>query len=256
MDNHSLRETAAVGLSLLDLTDLDASCTPEAIDRLCARAQTPFGNVAAICIQPRFVPRARLELGPSHAIRIATVVNFPDGEGEAADVVSEAREAIADGADEIDLVIPYRRLLSGDFAALEEVVQAVRQACPAPVVLKTVLETGTLKETALIERATLAAIDAGADFIKTSTGRAPIGVTLEAADIVLRAIRQRGGRVGFKPSGGIRTVADADLYLSLAGTILAPDWAMPSTFRFGASGLLDAFVAMLSGPFSSSRMTG
>ncbi len=81
-------------------------------------------------------------------------------------------------------------------------------------------------------------------------------MTLEAADIVLRAIRQRGGRVGFKPSGGIRTVADADLYLSLAGTILAPDWAMPSTFRFGASGLLDAFVAMLSGPFSSSRMTG
>lgn len=256
MDNHGLRETAAVGLSLLDLTDLDAACTPDAVDRLCARAQTPFGNVAAVCILPRFVPRARLALGASHAIRIATVVNFPEGEGEAEDVVSEAREAIADGADEIDLVVPYRRVLAGDLRSLEEAVQAVRQACPAPVVLKAVLESGALRETALIERATLAAIDAGADFIKTSTGRAPVGVTLEAADIILRAIRQRGGRVGFKPSGGIRTVADADLYLSLAGTILAPDWAMPSTFRFGASGLLDAFVAMLSAPFSPGRMTG
>lgn len=256
MEHHSLRETAAVGLSLLDLTELDEAASPEAIDALCQRAQTPFGNVAAICILPRFVPRARLALGNSHAIHIAAVVNFPDGGFELADVVSEARQAVADGADEIELVIPHRTLSEGDGEAVREMVAAVREACPANVPLKAILQTGELKDTVLIGKAVVLAIAAGAELVSTSAGHAPDGATLEAADILLRAIRANGGRVGFKAAGGIETVADAVLYLRLAETILASDWAMPSTFRFGADGLLDDIVAILGSPPPTLRSTG
>src|SRR3954447_8350097 len=145
MNSHSNRETAAVALSLLDLTNLKDDCTEAQIDALCARAQTPYGNSAAICIWPRFVAQARNILGTGHAVKIATVVNFPAGDMEVADVAAEAREAIADGADEIDLVIPYRALLDGNEQAVTDMVAAVKAECTAPVILKTILETGELK---------------------------------------------------------------------------------------------------------------
>ncbi|MBB4567744.1 deoxyribose-phosphate aldolase [Rhizobium leucaenae] len=256
MTSHSLRETAAVALSLLDLTNLKDDCTPAQIETLCARAQSPYGNTAAICIWPRFVAQARGILGTDHAVRIATVVNFPAGDMEVADVAAEAREAIADGADEIDLVIPYRALLAGNEQAVTDMVAAVRAECTGPVLLKTILETGELKDVALIRRASELAIEAGSDFIKTSTGKVAVNATLEAADIMLRAIRQSGRKVGFKPAGGISSVADAALYLSLAETIMAPDWAMPSTFRFGASSLLDDILNVLGGGQSTAAASG
>jgi len=247
MNDHSLRETASVALSLLDLTNLKDDCTDAQIVTLCARAETPFGRSAAICIWPRFVARARGILGNSHAIRIATVVNFPAGDMEIADVAAETREAIADGADEIDLVIPYRKFMAGDEQAVTDMVAAVRAECTSPTLLKVILETGELRDAALIRRASELAIAAGADFIKTSTGKVAVNATLETADIMLRAIRDSGRKVGFKPAGGIGSVAEAALYLRLADTIMAPDWAMPSTFRFGASGLLDDILSVLSG---------
>ncbi len=247
MSDHTLRETAAFALSLLDLTNLKDDCTEAQIVTLCARAQTPFGHSAAICIWPRFVTKARGILGTNHAVRIATVVNFPAGDMEVADVAAETREAIADGADEIDLVIPYRKLIAGDEQAVTEMVEAIRAECPSPVLLKVILETGELKDVALIRRASELAIAAGADFIKTSTGKVAVNATLETADVMLRTIRDSGRKVGFKPAGGIGSVAEAALYLRLAETIMAPDWAMPSTFRFGASGLLDDILAVLSG---------
>ncbi|MDL2400166.1 deoxyribose-phosphate aldolase [Rhizobium mayense] len=256
MTSHSLRETAAVALSLLDLTNLKDDCTPAQIEALCARAQSPYGNTAAICIWPRFVAQARGILGTDHAVRIATVVNFPAGDMEVADVAAEAREAIADGADEIDVVIPYHALLTGNERAVTDMVVAVRAECTGPVLLKTILETGELKDVALIKRASELAIEAGSDFIKTSTGKVAVNATLEAADIMLRAIRQSGRKVGFKPAGGIGSVADAALYLSLAETIMAPDWAMPSTFRFGASGLLDDILNVLGGGKSTAASSG
>ena len=246
MNDHSLRETAAVALSLLDLTNLKDDCTDAQIVTLCARAQTPFGHSAAICIWPRFVARARSILGTDHAIKIATVVNFPAGDMEVADVAAETREAIADGADEIDLVIPYRKMIAGDEQAVTDMVAAIRAEC-GTALLKVILETGELKDAALIRRAGELAIAAGADFIKTSTGKVAVNATLETADIMLRTIRDSGRKVGFKPAGGIGSVAEAALYLSLAETIMAEDWAMPSTFRFGASGLLDDILAVLSG---------
>ncbi|WP_168879633.1 deoxyribose-phosphate aldolase [Rhizobium sp. P28RR-XV] len=256
MTGHSLRETAAVALSLLDLTNLKDDCTPAQIETLCARAQSPYGNTAAICIWPRFVVQARGILGTDHVVKIATVVNFPAGDMEVADVAAEAREAIADGADEIDLVIPYRAFLAGNEQAVTDMVAAVRAECQGPVLLKTILETGELKDTALIRRASELAIEAGSDFIKTSTGKVAVNATLEAADIMLRAIRASGRKVGFKPAGGIGSVSDAALYLSLAETIMAPDWAMPSTFRFGASGLLDDILNVLAGGDSKAAASG
>ncbi|MFS8115173.1 deoxyribose-phosphate aldolase [Rhizobium jaguaris] len=256
MTSHSLRETAAVALSLLDLTNLKDDCTPAQIEALCARAQSPYGNTAAICIWPRFIAQARGILGTDHAVRIATVVNFPAGDMEVADVAAEAREAIADGADEIDLVIPYHALLAGNERAVTDMVTAVRAECTGPVLLKTILETGELKDVALIQRASELAIEAGSDFIKTSTGKVAVNATLEAADIMLRAIRHSGRKVGFKPAGGIGSVVDAALYLSLAETIMAPDWAMPSTFRFGASSLLDDILNVLGGGKSTAAASG
>jgi len=256
MTSHSLRETAAVALSLLDLTNLKDDCTPAQIETLCARAQSPYGNTAAICIWPRFVAQARSILGTDHVVKIATVVNFPAGDMEVADVSAEAREAIADGADEIDLVIPYHAFLAGNEQAVTDMVAAVKAECKGPVILKTILETGELKDAALIRRASELAIDAGSDFIKTSTGKVAVNATLEAADIMLRAIRASGRKVGFKPAGGIGSVADAALYLSLAETIMAPDWAMPSTFRFGASSLLDDILNVLAGGASKTASSG
>lgn len=242
-----LKDTAKTALSLLDLTDLTDNCDATAIEKLCAQAQTPFGTTAAICIWPRFVAQARGILGKGHAVKIATVVNFPSGGLAVADVIAETKQAIADGADEIDLVIPYRDFIAGDEEAVTEMVSAVKAACTPPVILKTILETGELKDPALIREASDLAIAAGADFIKTSTGKVSVNATLQAAEIMLNAIKASGKPVGFKPAGGVRTVGDAAEYLSLAASILGKGWAAPDTFRFGASGLLGDILFVLGG---------
>ncbi|MDX3929937.1 MAG: deoxyribose-phosphate aldolase [Shinella sp.] len=251
MNETTSKQVAALALSLLDLTDLSDDCDAAAIESLCAQAATSHGPTAAICIWPRFVTQARAILGPDSPIRIATVVNFPSGDLPLDAVVAETRQAIADGADEIDLAIPYKALIAGDENAVRMMVSDVRTVSAPPVLLKVILETGELKDRGLIRNASHIAISAGADFIKTSTGKVAVNATLEAADIMLNAIRESGRKVGFKPAGGVRTVADADLYLKLAATIHGPDWAMPSTFRFGASGLLGDILAVLDGKASS-----
>lgn len=251
MSELNLREAALLALTLLDLTNLKEDCTEADVKALCKRARTPFGDVAAICIWPRFVAAAAATLGDDSPIRIATVVNFPSGEEPLADVLAQTERAIADGADEIDLVMPYKALMAGDEAACETVVKAVRGVCPDPVKLKVIIESGELKDKALIRRASEIAIAAGADFIKTSTGKVAVNATLEAADTMLHAIRDSGRKVGFKAAGGISTVNDAVFYLDLADTIRGPDWAIPSTFRFGASSLLDNILAVLAGGHQS-----
>ncbi|WP_421579242.1 deoxyribose-phosphate aldolase [Shinella sp. M31] len=240
-----LKDTARKALSLLDLTDLTDTCDAAAIEKLCAQAQTPFGTTAAICIWPRFVAQARGILGKGHAVKIATVVNFPAGDLAVEEVIAETKQAIADGADEIDLVIPYRDFITGDEAAVTEMVEAVKAVCTPPVRLKTILETGELKDPALIREASDLAIAAGADFIKTSTGKVAVNATLPASEIMLNAIKSSGRPVGFKPAGGVRTVGDAADYLALAAKILGEGWATPQTFRFGASGLLGDILSVL-----------
>lgn len=230
-------------LPLLDLTDLTETCTSDAVEALCARART--NAVAAVCVWPRFVALAERALAGSD-VRIATVVNFPDGADDTAAAVAETLAAIADGADEIDLVLPYRALLNGEAATARTMVMAVREVCHDRL-LKVILETGMLPDIAMITQASQLSLGAGADFIKTSTGKTPISATTEAAEAMLTVIREWGGTrtVGLKVSGGLRRVEDAATYLAAADRIMGPDWARSATFRLGASSLLDDLIRVL-----------
>ena len=231
-------------LSLIDLTNLNDDCTEDNVVELCSRAQGEFGNTAAVCVWPRFVNLcASILRGTS--IKVATVVNFPHGGTDVADVVATTIAALDAGADEIDLVLPYQSMITGDEAQVLSMLQAVREVVHAPAHLKVILETGELINPERIRRASELAIKSGADFIKTSTGKSKISATPEAVTTMLQVIRDSGRPVGLKPSGGIRTVADAQQYLDLADAIMGPQWATPQTFRFGASGLLDAVEAEL-----------
>lgn len=235
-------------LALIDLTDLTDDCTPETIDALCLRALGPCGSVAAVCVWPGFVQQARRELALT-GIRIATVVNFPAGRDEIIDTVSLVRRCLDDGADEIDLVLPYHNVQIGDFEKAETMVRSVaEQVHDRGAVLKVILETGELADPDLIRLSAQMAIAGGADFIKTSTGKTPVSATPAAVETMLRVIAESGRPVGIKPSGGIRSIDDAAVYLDLADRIMGPTWAGPATFRFGASGLLDAVEAELTAP--------
>lgn len=237
-------DAARRALGLLDLTELGDTATTDDVDRLCARALTPHGPVAAVCVWPRHVARARAALAGT-GIRVATVVNFPRGDDPIDEVEALTRAALADGADEIDLVLPYRALLAGRADAASAMVVAVRSCVPG--VLKVILETGELPDEATIDRAARLAIRSGADFVKTSTGKTPVSATLAATAVMLAAIRDLDPMVGLKPSGGIRTVADAAAYLAQADEMMGPTWVSKATFRFGASGLLDALLGALDG---------
>jgi deoxyribose-phosphate aldolase len=159
-------------------------------------------------------------------------------------VVTE--RAITDGADEIDVVLPYRAWLAGDTDWAGEVLDGVRDAAGEHT-MKVILETGELPDTTAVENASRFAIEHGADFIKTSTGKSPVSATLEAARAMLGVIKETDRQVGLKPSGGIRTFDDAAAYLALAAEVMGPDWPQVATFRFGASGLLEALTAVAGG---------
>lgn len=231
-------------LGLVDLTDLSDDPTSEAITQLCRRATGPTGSTAAVCVWPRFVAQAHRLLAGS-GVRVATVVNFPRGEDQVETVVAEARTALADGADEIDLVFPYRSFLAGRLDVVENLLDAVRACVATPARLKVILETGEYPDIDSIARAARLAIEHGADFVKTSTGKTPVSATPEAVRTMLEVIRSSGRPVGIKPSGGIRTLEDATVYLSLADEVMGEWWATPATFRFGASGLLDALESAI-----------
>ena len=230
-------------LGLVDLTNLDDVVTAADIRALCARASSPHGSVAAVCVWPRFVTIAKRTL-LNTAVRVATVTNFPSGAERLEDVVAQTRAALADGADEIDVVLPYRAFASGDTATAVGLLDAVRREVPSDGmhVLKVILETGELGDEALIGAASRAAIEHGADFIKTSTGKTTVSATLDATAVMLAVIRDTDRRIGLKPSGGIRTLADAAAYLDQADATMGETWVSPYTFRFGASGLLSALT--------------
>ncbi len=237
--------TARRALALLDLTDLSDNADEAGLAALCARAVGAPGPVAAICIWPRFVAQARTMLGRA-PVRIATVVNFPQGESTGAEVLAETQGAVAAGADEIDLVLPWRAFLAGDAAGAEAMVRAVKDSCDGRT-LKVILETGEYPDLDRVRAASELAIAAGADFIKTSTGKTTHSASLPAARTMLEVIAASGRPVGLKPSGGIRTLADAAGYLELADAIMGPGWATPETFRFGASGLHQVLVDAIAG---------
>jgi deoxyribose-phosphate aldolase len=245
MTPDTLHATARRALACLDLTSLNDGDTPADIERLCARAvgARGRGSVAAVCVWPRFVAQARAAL--PREIAVAAVANFPDGSADTARAVADTRAIVEAGGNEVDVVMPYRQL---DAAAA--LLAAVRQACTGQR-LKVILETGELHDPALVSKACRIALAAGADFLKTSTGKVAVNATLESARLLLQAIAadadamRRG--VGCKPAGGIRTVADAVAYLALVREHLGADAVAPQRFRIGASGLLNDIEAVLAG---------
>ena len=175
------------------------------------------------------------------------VVNFPGGDETIDQVWVDRVQAVEGGADEIDLVIPYGAMIAGDTDSVRAMVDAIRAATSGKALLKIILETSEMKDSALIRQASDLAIAAGADFIKTSTGKVAENATLKSAEIMLQAIADSGKAVGFKPAGGIKTTENCGEYLALADRILEADWATPRTFRFGASSVLDDLLAALEG---------
>lgn len=243
-DPSDMKAVAGRALGLLDLTSLNDDDDAAAIDNLCTRARTAFGPVAAVCIWPRFVAQAKEHLH-GNGIKVAAVANFPAGGDDLALALQDTREILGEGGDEVDLVMPYNRWLAGDREAAKEMIASVKQTCGDKARLKVILETGKLGDRERIYDASRDAIAAGADMIKTSTGKIAISATLEAAEAMLLAIKDSGRDVGFKAAGGVRDTAGAGEYLALADRMMGPDWADPWRFRFGASGLLNDLLAVL-----------
>lgn len=233
-------------LSMIDLTTLEGQDTPGKVRQLCAKAlhlhtsMPDLPTVAAVCVYPTMVRVAREALGDS-GIHVASVATgFPSGMTDLDLKLRETRSAVADGADEIDMVISRGAFLCGDYRSVFDEIVAVKQACGAAH-LKVILETGELNTLDNVRRASVLAMHAGADFIKTSTGKIQPAATMEVTLVMLQAIRdyyrETGRMVGMKPAGGISRAKLAVHYLVMLRETLGQAWMTPDWFRFGASSL-------------------
>ncbi|MGA1044079.1 MAG: deoxyribose-phosphate aldolase [Phycisphaerales bacterium] len=254
-----------LAISMLDLTTLEGKDSPEKVRALCRKALRPWPaplpegvepvpSVAAVCVYPSLVPVAR-ECLAGTSIKVASVATaFPSGQAPLATRLEEVRRAVADGADEIDMVISRGLLLAGREQAVREEIAETRAAC-GDAHLKIILETGELETLDLVRRASDLAIEAactapglptpadGEIFIKTSTGKVSPASTMPVALVMMEAIRDArrcgGPRIGLKPAGGIRTAKQALHYLVMLRETLGMEWFTPTLFRIGASSLLD-----------------
>ena len=238
-----------MAVSMCDLTTLEGKDTPGKIAWLCRKALAPaepkyaVPHCAAVCVYPNLVKSARKFLGENSPVRIASVAaGFPSGQYPLRTRLGEVRRAVADGADEIDMVIDRGAFLAGQHAKVFDEIAAIKAAC-GPAHLKVILETGELVSYDNVRLASEIAMRAGADFIKTSTGKVSPAATLPVTLVMLEAIRDyffaTGIRIGMKPAGGIRTAKQALAYLVMVKETLGDDWLTPELFRFGASTLLN-----------------
>lgn len=232
-------------MGLIDLTTLNDDDSESSVAAFCAKARSPFGHVAAVCVYPQFV-RLVATVFSGSPIKIATVANFPEGDESLEMVLAQIGRAIEEGAQEIDVVFPYTRFLAGEHQYAHQFVATCKAACGTEALLKVILETGALVDPAMIADAAYESLTAGADFIKTSTGKITEGATLEAATVMLLVIKhlmpQLNRRMGIKISGGIRELDQAAHYLELADHIMGRGWATSATFRIGASKLVDGLL--------------
>lgn len=224
--------------SLLDLTSLNAHDTEQSIQTLCQKAIFPGGHVAAICVYPEFVKTAVTYL--ANNIPVAAVANFPTGNESLENVSISIQQSIAQGAREIDVVFPYQEYLTGDKTTALKFIQMCKSICGKNILLKVILETGALQDPVVIAKASQDVIESGADFLKTSTGKISVGATLDAATLMLQAIKDSKKSVGLKVSGGIRELSQAEQYILLAEKIMGEAWVVPQHFRIGASSLIDS----------------
>ncbi|PID62166.1 MAG: deoxyribose-phosphate aldolase [Gammaproteobacteria bacterium] len=243
MSQKSDKDWARQALTLMDLTNLNDDAIDADIIELCQNAVTPFGHTAAVCVYGQFIGVAEAALVDTD-VKVATVANFPYGGGNISRVEAEIEAQIIANVDEVDVVLPYKNLIDGDETLAGRLIASSKTICESRC-LKVIIESGELKTPALIRRASEIAIDNGADFIKTSTGKVAVNATPEAAEIMLNVIKDSGKHIGFKAAGGVRTLEEAKTYLQLAERIMGVDWISPQTFRFGASGLLGNLLAVL-----------
>lgn len=240
--------------SFIDLTSLNTSDSAGTIQSFAERAASfrysfsDIRNVAAICVFPNFVTVAREQLNNS-GVKLAVVsASFPTSQTFLEVKILETELAVRMGADEIDIVIPVGTFLEGDYDTVIEELKAVRQAA-GEATLKVILETGLLKDERSIYRASVVAMESGADFIKTSTGKSQVSATPEAAWVMCRAIRdywnETGIMIGFKPAGGIVAPDDALVYYFIVRNMLGEKWLSPEYFRIGASRLANNILTEL-----------
>ena len=246
-----------LALSLVDLTALEGKDTEQRIKELCKKAITT--GTAAVCVYPTLVAVAKNELKGSHQ-KVASVAGaFPSAQLPLKLRVEEAKYAIEQGADEIDMVISRGKFLEGNYNFIYDEVAAFKEACKSTT-LKVILETGELESLDNIRIASDIALHAGADFIKTSTGKIGVNATLPAICVMLQAIKDfyvtSGKKCGIKPSGGISDGNTAAQYLRLTEKIVGKEWLTPSLFRFGASRLVDNLVAEIKGEKQSNLSSG
>jgi len=243
-----------LAIRCIDLTTLEGQDTPGKVAALCGKALHPDPSdasipaVAAVVIYPSLVRAAATRLRGTgvHVASVATA--FPSGQTFTSIKVAETKEAVAAGADEVDMVIDRGAFLSGDYQKVFDEIGQVKEAC-GDAHLKVILETGELGTYDNVRRASVLAMAAGADFIKTSTGKIQPAATLPVALVMMEAIRdfyrETGRPVGFKPAGGIRTAKQAIAYLIVLNETLGPEWLSPHRFRLGASTLLNDILMQI-----------
>jgi deoxyribose-phosphate aldolase len=238
---------AQTAIRLLELTSLNTDNTAQRIVSLCEKALTPVGNVAAVCVSPRFAGLARRTLDDLHArdVKVVAAVNFPHGGACIKTVESETHAALLTGADEIDLVYPFNAHLAGDRQVGAKMIAACKAKCGNRAQLTVTFETGVLDDPQVIHGVCRAAIGEGASFLKTSSGRQVVGATPQAARILLEAIAERSYLVGLKASGNVRSLEQAKSYIAIARNRLGPQWLAPERMRLGASSLLDDLLQCL-----------
>ena len=241
-------EGLKMAISMMDLTTLEGKDTPGKVAFLCRKAMQPLDprykvpSCAAVCVYPNLVRAAKKFLG-EFGVKVASVATaFPTGLMPLKLKLEEVRSAARDGADEIDMVIDRGVFLAGDHGRIFDEIAATREACGAAH-LKVILETGELLTYDNVRIASEIAMRAGADFIKTSTGKVSPAATMPVTLVMLEAIRdyfyETGIRIGMKPAGGIRTAKQALAYLVMVKETLGDDWLTPDLFRFGASTLVN-----------------
>lgn len=243
-----------LALSMIDLTTLEGMDTPGKVIQLCQKAKEPhvalsgLPTVAAVCVYPNMVPVAKKALRGID-INIASVATaFPSGMSTLESKIEETKQVVADGADEVDMVISRGEFLKGNYSYVYNEIVAVKEAC-GDAHLKVILETGELQTYENVRKASNLAMHAGADFIKTSTGKIKPAATQPVTLVMLEAIRdfyyETGRMVGMKPAGGIRKAKQAIQYLVLVKETLGTDWLTPKYFRFGASSLTNDLLMQI-----------
>ena len=257
------QEVIKLAISMLDLTTLEGKDSEGKVRQLCAKALRPYPmddvpQVAAVCVYPTWVATAKKALKGS-SINVASVATaFPSGNAPLAMRLEDTRYAVGEGADEIDMVISRGKFLQGEYNEIYDEIAAVKEACGAAH-LKVILETGELETYEKVRLASDIAMDAGADFIKTSTGKVQPAATMPVTLVMLQAIRdyyyKTGKKIGMKPAGGIKTSKQAIQYLVMVKETLGNEWLTPEYFRFGAStlanDLLMQFVKGKTGHYQS-----